>query len=123
GIRTSDLHEAGLLEIKASNCPFTGNICDGGGNRHQTKITFTDGHELRSVFDQNLNTVVPAVCSIDYGLDQWVVCPRRLLGFKNEYSAIPSTNHYLQEHEKAVLLAAGIKAGIEYGVWSEIYLR
>lgn len=122
GIKASDIEDVGLLEVKSSVCPFTGTVCDGGGNRHQTKITFTLNHELRNVFDENLKFVVPAVCSVDYGTEQWVVCPRRLMGFKNEHPTIPPINNHLQEHEKAILRAVGLKAGVEYGVWSEIYL-
>jgi hypothetical protein len=123
GLRASDLNEVGLLEIKTSICPFTGCLCDGGGNRHQTKITFSPEHGLRSIFHDTLTSIVPAVCSIDYGKNQWVVCPRRLMGFKNEYFAIPPTNHFLQDHEKDALTQAGLKSGIEYGIWSEVYLQ
>lgn len=123
GIKASALQEIGLLELKTAVCPFTDSLCDGGGNRHQTKITMTPEHELRSVFHSSLDAIIPAVCSIDYGKDQWVVCPRRLMGFRNDRQVIPPENLSLQPHEKEVLISAGLKVGIEYGVWSEVYLQ
>ncbi len=123
GINASKLHDVGLLEVKTAVCPFTESKCDGGGNRHQTKIAISPEHEFRSIFDPTLEALVPAVCSIDYGADQWVVCPRRLMGFKNERPVIPPVNLSLQQHEKQVLREAGLQPGVEYGVWSEVYLN
>ncbi len=123
GIKASELSGIGVSAVKSAVCPFTENVCDGGGNRHQTKITFTPEHDLRHAFDETLTHVVPAVCSVDYGDDQWVVCPRRLMGFKNEQNTIPPVNLALQKHEREALLGAGLVAGVEYGVWSEIYVQ
>ena len=123
GIKASEINDELRLDIKSAMCPFTGSLCDGGGNRHQTKITLSPDHELRTHFGDDLRSIVPAVCSIDYGPDQWVVCPRRLMGFKNDTQAHPPLNYFLQDHEKEALNKAGLKAGVEYGVWPEIYLQ
>lgn len=123
GFKASEINSELILEAKSATCPFTGGLCDGGGNRHQTKITLSPDHALRKHFDDKLGSIVPAVCSIDYGSDQWVVCPRRLMGFKNDAPTPPPLNHFLQDHEKDVLIKAGLKPGVEYGVWSEIYLQ
>lgn len=123
GIRASALHDTDLLALKTAICPYTEAQCDGGGNRHQTKITMRPDHELRAVFDTAIGSVIPAVCSIDYGTEQWVVCPRRLMGFRNDRPAVPPKNLALQPHEREALLSAGLAPGIEYGVWSEVYFN
>lgn len=106
---------------RAAYCPFTESVCDGGGNRHQTKIRLSDS-ELRQSFNDDLLTVIPGVCSIEYGNDVWVVCPRRLLGFNTGNTHI-IVNEALKEHEKESLLAAGLPRNVELGVWSEVYLQ
>lgn len=108
---------------RAAQCPFTTLICDGGGNRHQTKITLSRDPELARYFDNHLEKVIPGVCSIGYESEVWVVCPRRLFGFKTEESGLPLINHALQAHERDVLFAAGIPRGVDVGLWSEVYLR
>ena len=123
GIKASALQEVGLLELKTAICPFIDARCDGGGNRHQTKITMQPEHELRSLFNNSIEAIIPAVCSIDYGKDKWVVCPRRLMGFRNDHPAIPPENLSLQPHERQVFLQAGLLPNVEYGVWSEVYLQ
>ena len=116
---------------KLALCPFTESLCDGGGNRHQTRITLAKKPELREYFDSSLDKVIPGVCSICYGseelndsnLEAWVVCPRRLLGFKNESNHIPKTNAALKNHERDILRSAGIPQNTDVGIWAEVYLR
>jgi hypothetical protein len=110
-----------VFERQSAYCPFTESICDGGGNRHQTKIRL-ENSRLRDRFNTDLTSVVPGVCSIESGGEVWIVCPRRLLGFKNPSTPIV-VNATLQEHEKAALIAAGVPKGIEMGIWSEVYLQ
>lgn len=123
GFKEKSIDDVTKKCIASATCPFTGSICDGGGNRHQTKILLSNDHELRPQFDAHIDKIVPAVCSVDYGQSQWIVCPRRLMGFQNDLDASPEANHFLQAHEKEALLKAGVVPGIEYGVWSEIYLQ
>jgi hypothetical protein len=104
-----------------ATCPFIGGRCDGGGNRHQTKIKLGTS-PLRDSFEQSLDSVVPGICSIQHGDTVWVVCPRRLLGFGGSYE-LGQVNYALQEHERETLLAAGLPAGIELGIWAEVYLN
>ncbi len=112
-------------ERKAALCPFTDSLCDGGGNRHQTKINLKKDAELAKFFNPDLDSVIPGICSIDYGsgTEAWVVCPRRLLGFKHDGAGLPEVNIALQEHERQALIAAELPTGIEVGIWSEIYLQ
>jgi len=101
--------------------PFTGSNCDGGGNRHQTRINLQTS-DLRSSFHPGLSSVVPGVCSIQHADKTWIVCPRRLLGFAPiRDGVLPS--QVLHEHEQQALLAAGLPAGVELGVWPEVYLN
>ncbi|GGX52033.1 hypothetical protein [Undibacterium squillarum] len=110
-----------VSERASAYCPFTDSTCDGGGNRHQTKIRL-DNSPLRDKFDSDLSSVIPGICSIEYGNDVWIVCPRRLLGFKSRPEEI-SVNKSLKLHEKEALLAAGLPQNVELGVWSEVYLQ
>lgn len=123
GTSLSDQSEQAESQRRSAHCPFTNAPCDGGGNRHQTGITLSSS-PLGEFFREDLKRVVPGVCSIEYGSDAWVVCPRRLLGFNNvEDVPVPVTNHSLQEHERKALLSAGIPKGVRLGVWSEVYLQ
>lgn len=120
----NDVYDQGadvVQERRQAYCPFTENTCDGGGNRHQTKIRL-DNSRIRNSFDSSLNSVIPGVCSIEYGDDVWIVCPRRLMGF-NSSTAELTVNHSLKNHEKDALIAAGVPRGIDLGVWSEVYLQ
>lgn len=107
---------------KLAHCPFTGGTCDGGGNRHQTKIKLTSSVGLRAFFDPRLDSVIPGVCSIDHG-DAWIVCPRRLLGFNPPIGQNTQVNYSLQSHERTALLGCGLPSGIDLGIWSEVYLQ
>jgi hypothetical protein len=106
-------------------CPMSGAPCDGGGNRHQTSIKIDNFPDLKDSFANNSNKVVPAICSISYSTknepkDRWVVCPRRL--FSSSFSEL-DLNHCLQDHERDLLISAGLPKGRKLGVWAEIYLR
>lgn len=110
-----------VSERKAAYCPCTESTCDGGGNRHQTKIRL-ENSLLKDYFNDGLTAVIPGVCSIEYGEDVWIVCPRRLLGFKASSTEL-TVNQSLKEHERTALIAAGVPRGVELGVWSEVYLQ
>lgn len=111
-----------VAERKAAYCPFTESTCDGGGNRHQTKIKL-DTSELKGFFENELKSVIPGICSIQYGNEIWVVCPRRLLGFVASNTGIPEVNASLHKHERDALIEAGLPTGVELGVWPEVYLQ
>lgn len=123
GLNSERLKDIDSKAFCSAICPYTAAKCDGGGNRHQTKIRIIPNSPLRDIFDADIEFVVPAVCSIDHGRDKWVVCPRRLMGFKSDEKYVLSENMSLQDHERHVLAEAGLLPGILYGVWSEIYLQ
>jgi len=104
-------------------CPFTENTCDGGGNRHQTKIKL-EGSRLRELYAPGLSSIIPAVCSIEYkDTETWIVCPRRLLGLNPPADKRLIVNFSLQQHERDALIKCGVPTGVELGVWSEVYLQ
>jgi hypothetical protein len=121
GTDVTDLSPDSVSQRRSAYCPFTEATCDGGGNRHQTKIKLV-GSRLRQSFDESITTVIPGVCSIEYSGDVWIVCPRRLLGFDSSPKK-PAVNKTVKSHEREALLAAGLPSGIELGVWTEVYLQ
>jgi len=108
---------------KGSECPFMDDICDGGGNRYQTAIRLTPTEPLTRYFNDGIQQVVPGVCSILAGEDVWVVCPRRLFAARHTGDGLPTVNHSLQPHERALLVGAGLPQGVKIGIWSEVALR
>lgn len=109
---------------RANRCPFVEATCDGGGNRYQTGFDVTADHPLRALYDDEVSRVVPAVCSIDYGAEHWVVCPRRLFGFlAGNSEEAPAENWGLQPHERELLVQTSLPLGERLGVWPEVYLR
>lgn len=108
---------------KSRQCPFMDAICDGGGNRYQTKIKLTPTEPLTDYFNREFTEVIPGVCSIQSGEDIWVVCPRRLFTAKFDGQGIPYINHALQPHERDLLVGAGLPLETEIGVWAEVSLK
>lgn len=107
---------------KGAICPFILSQCDGGGNRHQTKIKLKNSR-IEGFFNPGIDAVIPGVCSIEYGNEAWIVCPRRLLGFPQSKDNNHTINEFLNNHERESLIAAGLPTGTELGVWAEVYLQ
>ena len=110
-----------VADRKQAYCPFTESTCDGGGNRHQTKIRLANS-PLKDIFSEDIISIIPGVCSIQSGKNIWIVCPRRLFGFKSSSPELV-VNKSLKEHEREALIAAGVPCGVELGVWTEVYLQ
>ncbi len=93
-------------------------VCDGGENRHQTTIPLCVGEPLKDWFNPEFDSVIPGICAITAGGDTWVVCPRRLLAFKNDAEAnVPSAvNRALQPHERELLTSAGLPVDVDIGI-------
>ena len=105
-------------------CPMSGEICDGGGNRHQTAIKRTTTPEIIHLFGEATEKVIPAVCSITYSMDnlkdsRWIVCPRKLFSSMGDIKE----NKYLQKHEIDILTNTGLPHGVDLGIWAEVYLK
>ncbi len=123
GFPVDDRSEEVERSRKSHQCPFMGVICDGGGNRYQTKIKLTPQEPLTHYFNSDVTEVIPGVCSIQAGEDIWVVCPRRLFAAKFDSQGMPSINHTLQHYERDLLVRAGLPLETEIGVWAEVYLK
>ena len=123
GYPMDDRSETAENTRKARQCPFMGSVCDGGGNRYQTKIRLTPQEPLTQYFNHNITEVVPGVCSIMAGNDIWVVCPRRLLAARYSDEGLPPVNYGLQEYERNLLVSAGLPRGMDIGIWSEVNLK
>ncbi len=123
GYPLDDRTEAVEEVRKARKCPYMSAVCDGGGNRYQTKIKLTPDEPLTRYFDPGIEEVVPGVCSIMAGADVWVVCPRRLLAARFGGVGMPPVNQSLQKYERDLLTSAGLPLGVDLGVWSEVSLR
>jgi len=108
---------------RSRQCPFMGAICDGGGNRYQTKIKLTQQEPLAHYFNSDITEVIPGVCSIQAGEDIWVVCPRRLFAAKFDGQDLPPTNRALQQYERALLIQAGLPHETDIGAWAEVSLN
>lgn len=123
GFPLDERSESAETTRKARQCPFMGDICDGGGNRYQTEIPLTPTEPLTQYFNPGIQRVIPGVCSILAGEDTWVVCPRRLFAARYTGEGLPPVNHALQEYERDLLLSAGLPQGIKMGLWSEVVLK
>ena len=119
------LTDSGALgaQLRPAHCPhMAGKLCDGGGNRDQTRWPATQ-QPLAPFFDsavgQKGGGFIPCgVCSVQMDARNWAVCPRRLLTFD---TARPSAQQ--RRLRDCVLHLAGFNEGDTVRVWSEISLR
>ena len=123
GFPVADRTQQAETVRQSRTCPFMGEICDGGGNRYQTKIKLTAQEPLSDYFHPDITEVIPGICSIQAGDDIWVVCPRRLFSAKCDAAGIPTVNRALQPYESDLLIHAGVPQGVDIGVWSEVALK
>jgi len=100
-------------------CPFTGQECDGGGNRYASYIDISSDSPLRKYFG-NRDRVAAGVCSIQTSEKEapWIVCPRRLFAFRHD-----SINFGKQSIEDRALKLLGYSPGTKLGIWSELKLK
>lgn len=122
----------GLNEINATTknkliqgiCPMNNTICDGGGNRHQTKLNNTDINFIFNT-ETTINCNIPAICSIDYDKSnqQWIVCPRRIFSFPKNKDKTVNLNPIIQDHEKSIINSFGFPKDIKIGIYPEVYLK
>ena len=102
-------------------CPFTGEECDGGGNRYQSFL------DLQAASDKNLigffrgrKTKIPAgVCSLITSGKVWIVCPRRL--FVLDHGAERTAHEIFCE--KLLRKYNPSAFGQKTGVWSELKIK
>lgn len=105
-------------------CPMNNTLCDGGGNRHQTKINKTEINAILNI-ETKINCIIPAICSIEYdkSYQKWIVCPRRIFSFPKRKDKTINLNPVIQTHEKSIINKLGFSENIKVGVYPEVYLK
>lgn len=121
GYPIDDNSELAKKARSSASCPFLGADCDGGGNRHLSRIDLTKRPVLQKFFPDR-GSVHAGVCSIQLspGTSPWIVCPRRLLALRRS----TSTPHSAQKlTEKSVLAPLPYGTGTRLGVWPEVKFK
>jgi phage antirepressor YoqD-like protein len=101
-------------------CPFTNNVCDGGGNRYQTFLTQRNVEQngLQSYFSKRLKAIPPGVCSLLVKDVRWIVCPRRIFAFSSQENT---------EHNDFVVSLlkkyCELIPNKNIGIWSEVKVK
>ncbi len=102
-------------------CRFTGEQCDGGGNRDMARIQLDSDSGIRARFSPEViakKIVSCAICSVNMKQGPQIICPRRLLNFGN--------NGYSVHQEATVKLLckiAGFSSGASVKFWTEMSLN
>lgn len=105
--------------LSKCKCPFMNAECDGGGNRFSSGIELTKSHPLSKYF-RGKDQVQAGVCSLQLheGEQPWIVCPRRLLSYRDGGS------ERLQRKIKKMLCEKSeLNKGVRYSVWSEVKMK
>ena len=123
GHRLSEKGQLKGASLKAE-CPFRGELCDGGGNRNMARVPSSDT-SLSGLFAQSVskstNGFFPCgICSVKQVTKGaiWAICPRRLLTFSR---GIFETRH--RDLALRIFRLAGFKSGESVDIWSEITLK
>ena len=120
GYPTEDRSPTAESSRRSRLCPYTGRLCDGGGNRNQSVIRLDDGmhDELRAYFG-GADSVHAGVCSIRTKLEEppWIVCPNRLVSLGEGTKGLSSIGKSARD---AVLDCCGFLEGTHIGVWREL---
>lgn len=98
-------------------CPFMGKTCDGGGNRYSSGVDLTSNKVLANYFPGK-EKVQAGVCSLQLNSNEspWIVCPRRLLTYKNSDS-----NNYQNTVKNKIRTFIGESSPTR--IWSEVKLK
>lgn len=108
---------------RTAQCPYMGDLCDGGGNRDMARVRAADP-SLGPFFDRAVGErsggwLPCGVCSVRLPRSDatWAICPRRLLAFHQD--------GILDAHAKLIeriFKLAGYSGGDEVDIWSEVSL-
>lgn len=108
-------------------CPMTNTICDGGGNRHQTRLKEED---IKSLFplENDVSYIrgrIPAVCSITYenSKQHWIVCPRRIFSFPKNVDKQIAYKPVIAPHELQLINLLDFGSNKKIGIYPEVYLK
>ena len=99
-------------------CPFMDAECDGGGNRYLSALDVSKNPKLAPFFPGQM-VVQSGVCSLRLHDNEqpWIICPRRLLSLKNNFSKHQS---YVREQ---IIKYANIPRDNSHRVWSEVKIK
>lgn len=102
-------------------CPFTNNLCDGGGNRYQTFLSKNDVQKngLTKYFSKALKIVPPGVCSLNVKDVKWIVCPRRIFSF----SKANEKNYHTNFVGTLLKKYCQLEKSKYIGIWSEVKIK
>ena len=106
---------------RAAQCPHSGRLCDGGGNRDMVRWPAQE-QPLAPLFDAHVghssDGFIPCgVCSVTVGDVGWAVCPRRLLNLSGKEASVAQ-----KPLREKILKLAGFEQGDTVNVWAEVTL-
>lgn len=105
---------------RGAQCPHSGTLCDGGGNRDMVRWPARE-QPLAPLFDAEVGAAdgfIPCgVCSVQVSDTAWAVCPRRLLALEAQVAS--ESQRRLRDR---VLHLAGFAPGDAVDIWSEVAL-
>jgi Restriction endonuclease NotI. len=120
GYHETDRSENVEKSRKRTECPFSGGLCDGGGNRFMSNLDLSEHPELREYFVE-MDDVPSGICSIQLspGEPPWIICPRRLF-----YMGKHATEEIMKGHTQSVLMKkCNFLPGTTVGVWAETKIK
>lgn len=111
--------EEAAANLRRCNCPFMDAECDGGGNRYASGIDLKKNRSLRRYFPKK-SVVQSGVCSLQLkpGEQPWIVCPRRLLNYRENEANVPKNRL-----KKRLCQLAELTKGLRYAVWPEVKME
>ncbi len=121
GHEVDDKSEQAEYYRKNCICPFTNNLCDGGGNRYQTFLTKNDvdKNKLTKYFSKDLKIVPPGVCSLYVKDVKWIVCPRRIFSFSNAHEK----NYHTSFVGTLLKKYCQLENTKQIGIWGEVKIK
>lgn len=121
GYLTADRTNEATRHRKECACPFSGQECDGGGNRYQSFLNLDTNRDraLVAFFNGRKDNIPAGVCSLRTSERVWIVCPRRLFVLDQ------GTEHTGHEAfcENLLRRYAPTALAQKAGVWSEVKMK
>ncbi len=121
GYLAADRSAEATQHRRQCKCPFSGEECDGGGNRYQSFLNLEPAkdRELVAFFNGRTANIPAGVCSLITSDRIWIVCPRRLFVLDQ------GAEHTAHEAFCEALLRRYAPAALNQkaGVWSEVKIK
>lgn len=121
GYLATDRTAEATTHRKQCCCPFSGEECDGGGNRYQSFLNLDPAkdRELVTFFNGRTDSIPAGVCSLLTSDRVWIVCPRRL--FVLDQGAEHTTHEAFCEDILRKYAPSALRQ--KAGVWSEVKMK